>query len=63
MNKRLFNRSRRSFLLGLGGIGLANLLQQYKLPPLQAENLTTEHNKSNKSNLSLRRIAAAKGII
>lgn len=62
MNKKLFNRSRRSFLLGLGGIGLANLLQQYNLPSLQAESLTTEGNKSNNSNLSLRRIAAAKGI-
>ncbi|MEM9506976.1 MAG: endo-1,4-beta-xylanase [Cyanobacteria bacterium P01_E01_bin.35] len=65
MDKKLFNYGRRSFLLGLGGFGLANLLHQSQLSIAQAEDLTEYLTKRNKSNRggSLRQIAATKGIV
>lgn len=57
---------RRSFLLGLGGVGVANLIHQFN----SAANSATEinqylNNKGNKANreISLRQLAASKGII
>ncbi|MEO0834571.1 MAG: endo-1,4-beta-xylanase [Cyanobacteria bacterium J06642_3] len=65
MNKKLFKLGRRSFLLGLGGLGLAKLINHYQLNSAQARNSSQYLNQSNQaySGTSLRQLAAGKGIV
>ncbi|NJL52884.1 MAG: hypothetical protein HC930_12930 [Hydrococcus sp. SU_1_0] len=72
MSKKIIAGGRRSFLFGLGvlgGFGAANLLCQRKNTSTSAEEVNQSlENKQNKVNTgnaaeSLRKIAAAKGIL
>lgn len=65
MNKKLFKLGRRSFLLGLGGLGLAKLINHYQLNSAQTRNSSQYLNQSNQAyrGNSLRQLAADKGII
>ena len=66
MNKKTIGSGRRSFLLGLGGMGIANLLHQFNQSAVSAQEINQYlNNKGNKANAkaSLRQIAASKGIL
>jgi len=65
MDKQIFGSGRRAFLLGLGGLGAANLLHQFNTASVSAREVSDYLNKGNKakSTRSLRQIAASKGIL
>jgi endo-1,4-beta-xylanase len=69
MSKKKISSGRRSFLLGLGGLGVANLLHKLNNGSVSAQQINQYlNNKSNKLNKdngteSLRQIAASKGIL
>jgi endo-1,4-beta-xylanase len=67
MGKQIITGGRRSFLYGLGGLGVANLLHQCKSTPSSAlePDLFTDDKGNNKINMveTLRQTAAAKGIL
>ena len=65
MSKQIISSGRRAFLLGLGGLGAANLLHQFNNASVSAREVNEYLNKGNKTNSkqSLRRLAASKGIL
>ena len=65
MGKQIIGSGRRAFLLGLGGLGAANLLHQFDNASVSAQEVSEYLNKRNKTNStqSLRQIAASKGIL
>lgn len=65
MNKQLFKIKRRSFLLGLAGFSMAELLKQHSSTAADTQDISTYLAQRNKSNRrgSLRQIAASKGIV
>ena len=65
MSKKIMGGGRRAFLLGLGGVGVANLLHQFHNASVSAEEVEQYLNKGNKTSntQSLRQLAARKGII
>ena len=65
MNRKVVNRGRRAFLLGLGGLGAANLVHQFNQAAVSAAEVNEYLNKGNKAKntRSLRQLAASKGIV
>ena len=65
MSRQIIGSGRRAFLLGLGGLGAANLLHQFNNAAVSAQEVNEYLNKGNKtkSTQSLRQIAASKGIL
>jgi endo-1,4-beta-xylanase len=67
MGKQIITGGRRSFLFGIGGLGVANLLHQCKSTPISAlePGKYSDDKGINKVNMveSLRQTAAAKGIL
>ena len=63
MGKQIFGSGRRAFLLGVGGLGAANLLHQFNNASASAREVNEYLNKGNKakSTQSLRQMAASKG--
>ena len=67
MTKNKYNKGRRSFLLGLGGLSALGLAHQHLASPVQAEEISEYISNQSKQNKrgrgeSLRQIAASKGI-
>ena len=67
MTKNIYNKGRRSFLLGLGGFGALGLARKNLYSAAQAEEINEYINELTKSNnkgkgQTLRQLAAAKGI-
>ena len=62
---KIIGSSRRAFLLGLSGLGAANLLHQFNNASISAREVNEYLNKGNKTNStpSLRKLAASKGIL
>lgn len=65
MNIQKFKRGRRSFLLGLGGFGVASCLGRNNNSSFQSQELAKDLDKNNKTleKVSLRQLAASKGIV
>lgn len=68
MNKKVITNGRRSFLFGLGGLSIANLIHQLNTASVSAREIDIylskdNQNNKNKEDTSLRQIAAAKGIL
>jgi endo-1,4-beta-xylanase len=67
MGKQIITGGRRSFLFGIGGLGVANLLHQCKSTPISAlePGESLDDKGINKINMveSLRQTAAAKGVL
>lgn len=65
MNKQIFKNGRRSFLLSLAGFGVASCLGKNNNSSFQAQESNKDIHKNNKSlgGVSLRQLAAAKGIM
>ncbi|MFM2315198.1 MAG: hypothetical protein RLZZ04_4474 [Cyanobacteriota bacterium] len=67
MGKQIITGGRRSFLFGIGGLGVANILHQCKSTPISAlePSKSIEDKGNDKINMveSLRQTAAAKGIL
>jgi endo-1,4-beta-xylanase len=67
MGKQIITGGRRSFLFGMGGLGVANLLHQCKSTPISAlePGKSLDDKGINKINMveSLRQTAATKGIL
>lgn len=67
MGKQIISGGRRSFLFGIGGLGVANILHQCKSIPMSAQesDQSLGDKGNNKINMveSLRQTAATKGIV
>ena len=65
MGKQIIDSGRRAFLLGLGGLGAANLLHQFNNASVSAREVNEYLNKGNKARNtgSLRQLAKSKGIL